>query len=428
MSRPQPQDTPASTQRAPAPWHREVKIELITRLFGGGAAARTIDPISWLRSAAAKSALRAWWRAGHAHLYKTLDALRAQERVLFGSPGEYGPDGKPVGGPGALEVTVSGQQPRQLHPYTGRPGESLHYALFPARMGQAVGESLAIPLTTHPVTLRLVLRGADEAMAGQILAALRLWLTLGGAGARTRRGTGALAPASERAARELGLPATLEELKKFLREGCRKNPIDPRLDGTFALARTRKVLVGAPCKNAEAAQEKLLDVLRTARQERRNGGRSRQSDWPEGDAVRLKTGIHARHPPRPGTADQYPRAVLGLPIVMHFKDYPPDDPEEHQILGAVLGANGTWQKLERYSSPVLLRPVRIFRGNAASYVPVAVFTDCTLPDSARPYVVTDPKAPMDPRHVVPSYDLQAHADAVLRRIENIFITQGFESL
>jgi len=42
--------------------------------------------------------------------------------------------------------------------------------------------------------------------------------------------------------------------------------------------------------------------------------------------------------------------------------------------------------------------------------------------------VTDPRAPLDPRHVVPSYDLQAHADAILRRIENVFINQGFQAL
>src|SRR5262249_27899150 len=112
--------------------------------------------------------------------------------------------------------------------------------------------------------------------------------------------------------------------------------------------------------------------------------------------------------------------------------HPPDDPPEHQILGAVpreQGASTTWdKKLERYSSPILLRPVRIFRGRDSLYVPVAVFTDCTLPPSARPYVVPDPTGDLDPRHVVRSYALQPHADATLRRIENVFVTQGFEPL
>jgi hypothetical protein len=61
-------------------------------------------------------------------------------------------------------------------------------------------------------------------------------------------------------------------------------------------------------------------------------------------------------------------------------------------------------------------------------VPVAVFTGCTLPSSARPYVVTDPNGAVDPRNVVSSYDLQAHADAVLRRIETVFVSQGFQAL
>jgi CRISPR-associated protein Cmr1 len=430
MSRPQPQEKPAGTQRTPAPWHREVKIELITRLFGGGAAARTIDPISWLRSAAAKSALRAWWRAGHAHLYETLDALRAQERVLFGSPGEYGPDGKPVGGPGALEVTMVRRTVPTAQPYAANAADPLNVAYFPAAgMGQAPAH-LGLPQATS-ATLGLRRRSeADQIQQIQkeILQALRLWLVLGGAGSRTRRGAGALALSNPAAARELGVPATLDELKAFLRTCCQPAAVPAALAGVFSLARTRHVYLGPPVRDAELAQTKLLSALKTARQERRDKGRSHQSDWPEGDAIRHKTGIHTAHPPRPGTADLYPRAVLGLPIVMHFNAHPPADPPEHQILGALPGANGAWEKLERYSSPILLRPVRIFRGKDASYVPVAVFTDCTLPSSARPYVVTDPRAPMDPRHVVPSYALQAHADAVLRRIENVFSTQGFQAL
>jgi len=291
-------------------------------------------------------------------------------------------------------------------------------------MGQAPAH-LGLPQATT-ATLRLSLH-ATQAEA-DLLQALSLWLTLGGAGSRTRRGAGALALANERAARELGVPATLDELKAFFRKSCQPAAVPAALAGVFSLARTRHVYLGVPCRDAERAQESLLSALRAARQERRDGGRSRQSDWPEGDAVRLKTGAHAAHPPRLNTAEQYPRAVLGLPIVLHFKDRPPAEPKDHQILGAIPGANGTWQKLERYSSPILLRPVRIFRGNVATYVPVAVFTDCTLPSSARPYVVTDPNGAVDPRHVVPSYDLQAHADAVLQRIENVFVTQGFQAL
>jgi hypothetical protein len=53
-----PVSPPDSLTRKPV-WDCEAKVELITRLFGGGAKTREVDKVSWLRSSAAKSALRA---------------------------------------------------------------------------------------------------------------------------------------------------------------------------------------------------------------------------------------------------------------------------------------------------------------------------------------------------------------------------------
>jgi hypothetical protein len=95
------------------------------------------------------------------------------------------------------------------------------------------------------------------------------------------------------------------------------------------------------------------------------------------------------------------------------------EPAEHQILGALPG-KPKWRKLERYSSPVLLRPVRVWEGNQVRYVPVALFTDCTLPADARPLVTAAPTADPAFADIVSSYGIASHADETLRRIEKTF--------
>src|SRR6185295_9864703 len=117
---------------------------------------------------------------------------------------------------------------------------------------------------------------------------------LGGAGARSRRGAGALAVGSREEAKMLGLPESLQDLETFLREHCRPQPVPQSLDGVFCLARTRKVFVGPLQASGEEAQKRLLSVLREARQDRPRPpatpwGRSR---WPEADAIRLKADAH----------------------------------------------------------------------------------------------------------------------------------------
>jgi hypothetical protein len=190
--------------------------------------------------------------------------------------------------------------------------------------------------------------------------------------------------------------------------------------------------VGPLQASGEEAQKRLLSVLKDARQDRPHPspmvwGRSR---WPEADAIRIKAGPPHRtwhHAPVLANAGLYPRSVLGLPIVIHFKT-PPVEPNEHQILGA-LPSNHGWTKLERYSSPILVRPVRVWAGNGVQYVPVAIFTDCTLPAAARPLVTTDPGGELDPADVVSSFGMLSQANLTLQRIENAFANApGFHSL
>lgn len=425
-----PMNVPATTRKEL--WAEKVPVVLITRLFGGGARAREVDKVSWLRSSAVKSALRAWWRAGHAHDFPSLAALLEREEKIFGASGTFDSEGRPRKGPGVLEVESRCVQGSAVVEYQESPGSVINYALFPAsEMGQQSAKLVAPSDRTRSVVI-LRSRSSVEEDLEAILDGLRLWLILGGAGARTRRGVGALAVAEAGRARELGLPTTAAELRAFLKKHCQRRTLPPSLAGVFSLARTRRVFIGPFQATGEEAQKRLLTVLRNARQDRATstsnpwGGRSR---WPEADAIRLKAGPRRSwvHAPNPANAGKYPRAALGLPIVVHFKT-PPPEPDDHHILAALPGEDKP-TKLDRYTSPLILRPVRVWENGRVLYVPVAVFTDCTLPKVARPLVVTDPGAEAGGADVVPGFDIASEADTTLQRIEDFFVNApGFKSL
>jgi CRISPR-associated protein Cmr1 len=419
---------PAPVERVET-WERKVQVELLTRLFGGGARARELDPVGWLRSAAAKSAIRAWWRAGAAHRFSSLAELREREGILFGTSTRYDEEGRPKGGPGALTVTVQSRLCSAPQEYGFPPSDPLQVAFFPAAPLNQGAAKLGIPESTPFTQLALSSTHPDAALREELLEGLRLWLTLGGAGARTRRGAGAIGLKTAKEAGAIGLPGSLEELKGFLRLRCSPHTMAPELAPVFCLAHTRRVLLGPLENDAQEAQRKLLRALRATRQERTPGaGGYGRSKWPEADAVRFKAGGAYSHTPDPANRDQYPRAALGLPIVMHFKGGP--EPQDHHVLAALPGKNG-WDepvKLDRFASPILLRPVRIWEGKQVRYVPVALFTDCTLPADARPLVVTDPRAKARSADVVAAYGIASHADATLARIEAAFLNEGFRSL
>ena len=297
-----------STVRKPA-WSREARVVLITRLFGGGARTREVDTISWLRPSAAKSALRFWWRTAHAHEHSSLEALRAAEEKLFGAPGTFDAAGRSKGGPGALEVTVESKLALPPSEYQDSQGSPINYALFPAQKTAKQDRArIALPSEQTWASIQLTSRSGNPTVQGLFLEALRLWLTLGGAGARTRRGAGAMALSHPDAAKELGIPVSLEELEAFLKKHCKPQLVPAALAEVFCLARTRRVFLGPPQVSGERAQLMLLDVLRKARQEREPSktGKYGRSKWPEArcdppeERSHERSGATSPPPPTPG--------------------------------------------------------------------------------------------------------------------------------
>lgn len=392
----------------------ELEVALITRLYGGGATTRALDPISWLRSSALKSALRFWWRTGHAKGSVSLADLRAKEERLFGAPARFvreKGETRIVGGPGMLEVEVFDVLRPEPSAYDLTAGNPLTVAYFAARAqeGGAEAADLGMPndrAHSARARLRLLFKGKAESPEGQeIIEALRLWLVLGGAGARTRRGAGAVAVTSVSVARTLGLPTSHEELNELLARWCRPLNVPPALAGVFTLARTRSVFVGTAHRDAESAQRELLSVYRAVRQRGREPG---QDKWPEANQIRLS--IRSGSAPR----GRFPRGALGLPIVFFFGR---GNPLNRTLIGARRSSD-SWNTVNRFASPILLRPVRIWIGDQPRYVPVAIVTACTLPIDMRPALVQNPGEALDPeRNLGLEATLAAAAEEALVYLE-----------
>ena len=441
--RPIPEPPPATlnTERVQA---HELKVEvcLITRLYGGGARAGAIDERSWIRPPAFKSALRFWWRAGHAHLFENLADLHREESRLFGSPGRFRGD-EIDGGPGLVQVRVEGAVSANvdLKAYQPEQGDPLNVAYFPAALTRDGEEQkLGMPEQgAKRVRAHLVMAfdpSATAADVGQIQTALRLFLVLGGIGARSRRGAGALGLVREETAKELGVPTSRAELSAFFNRFLRPDHPGEARVGLWSLAHCKAVWLGRKeTSSGEEAQQQLLATLREARQDRPHPGNWQgkagwgQSRWPEGDAIRWKTQKSSppaaswRHKPHPKNQGCFPRAALGLPIIVHFKDQRHgEDPPDHSVSAAIPAAQpgGKPTRINRFASPLILRPVRIWVAGAPRHIPVAVLGPMTLRPDAVPAVeltknnvVPETPAPQD---LIPTYSIAAHADLAFSKV------------
>jgi CRISPR-associated protein Cmr1 len=183
-----------------------------------------------------------------------------------------------------------------------------------------------------------------------VLDAVRLWLTFGGYGARTRRGFGAL------------------QADKVSYDDVRL--LVTRVKGNASKQRPTLaqclLLEGPEQDTADKALNALLDALKTFRQDTKFGrdpGKSRpsRSRWPEADSLRKLSGgkFRAHRVDASYKKASAPRAEFGLPINVKFMTKE-DTPADGSIAGTKEGG--------RWASPLLMRPVP--RGN--KYVPVVL--------------------------------------------------------
>lgn len=375
---PIPRDIPpcpaAPSQRSSERTTREYEISVVTPLFGGGVEAGTLDETLPIRGTSIRGQLRHWWRATIGH--RLDDRMWQREEEVFGS----------TDFPSPLSVTVL-EQPavHRVDPSYGDKFGPIAYALFSAienqRQVAKEGSNFRMQLSWESTTElqrrrsaqnaqrkkdgRSLLPPAVEDIGVDITVALQAWCTLGGIGARTRRGCGAI---------------FCKELATQL----------PKLPCT--------VLIASPQRSALEAWQGAVKAYRDFRQSprgrkhqktigTRNGPKTIQvpgrSHWPEADSIRKLTGSGLK--PAPGSsptsaaADEdpsdhsvpvvpedvlpaFPRAILGLPINFHFADGPGKnrpgqsnkDPQDVQLVPLLPGSTDS---VDRMSSPVITRPL-----------------------------------------------------------------------
>ena len=164
-----------------------------------------------------------------------------------------------------------------------------------------------------------------------------------------------------------GFPKDKNGLREFLKKLCTNSGAQE----FFCFGNGPKILVGEIVQTGEEAQKKALEVWKKFRQLRRADGHNfGRSMWPEADVIRRAANKHSKHhAPRPQYIDQAPRALLGLPIGIKFKDS--DDPNANELILA----NGS----DRYASPIWIGVTRVWEGDQAKCISVVLATEAKLP-------------------------------------------------
>lgn len=215
MSRPLPKESSPSWVAPPLPPEVTLRLQLITPLFGGGYEPREVDPVCIIRAPAIRGNLRFWWRALYGSQFGDSSTLFQAEADLWGAAatGDEDSVGKirllvtEVKAPTKI-VTVKDFAPR------GSPaqvGLQARYLLYPFQE-QSGGTPPAEGYEGVEFTLKVVFTpDLPEEKRQQVRNALKAWIALGGIGARTRRGCGALTVKSQP---EVWLPPADPEKRK----------------------------------------------------------------------------------------------------------------------------------------------------------------------------------------------------------------------
>lgn len=376
----------------------ERSFRFLTPMFGGGVEVKgpekPYDSVTPIRVASIRGQLRFWWRACNPGQAKDVAELRAQEAEVWGS----------TSNPSAVTIAVTkqhhGHEPFNVYgrDKNGRwtpiedTGE-IAYGAFPLKPGDSEKGrdpgtlssfdtpefTLTIHLAIcHPKVHRVSL---NEARVG-IEEALTAWSLFGGLGGRTRRGFGAIERSDG--------TSSIEAARRFLESlGGR-----PPLDGVPSLCGASLTHSSGPA-SAHAAWRRGLRLLQSFRQGKGvgrrpgTGPRPGRSFWPEAEELRRQTGSRARKHEPLDQIRRFPRAAFGLPIIFHFHPGSRDEPDSR---GDPADETLAPVKLNRFASPLILRPLR----NDQQFLAVALrLTGTEVPD--RLALSPPPRYPADVR-------------------------------
>lgn len=313
---------------------------LETPMLGGGVIPGEFDKHMPVRATAIRGQLRFWWRLIMRKQYQNSHELFKAERKIWGGLGDTSTLASSKVNVRLYQFTNIGQP---IEASTGQPG--IKYALGPLAINKP--KWLPAGMTWHmDVELcKLTEFTAEEKQS--VLNAVHLWATMGGVGARTRRGFGAVRVCRKNDDHAISIESIPEEI--------RKNSV------TIALGT-------AGYSQAEKAWEASMKVLQGIRQEvgdGRNGVSSKdpgRSYWPEPDAIRRITGRHEnRHKPEHAAGNLFPRAAFGLPIAFRYHPNDKNEPRESELKPV---------NSDRMASPIIIRPY--YDNDKKQWAPMAV--------------------------------------------------------
>lgn len=352
---------------------RRFEIEFITPLFGGGVTQKTHDPITVVRGTSIRGQLRFWWRATRGRGCATVAELHQKESAIWGSTKS------------ASEVRVEvviGSRGQSIGSVIA--GNCPKYALFPFSAEQ---KSQAVKGIAFQLALSY-----PAALNEDVEAAVWAWTNFGGLGSRTRRGCGALY-CCETAPRGLGASVFLDWWNAIqLKCGTGIPGTYPEWSQLGSI-----VCIGNSSADPVDVWRTTLARLAEFRQSipfaRRPGpGRSK---WPEADSLRAHTGRGSASHMASATLQNplnepgFPRAMLGLPIVFHFRDQ--DDQSWN---------GGTLEPLsgQRMASSFILRPLKAGDGQVAG---IALPLRAPSPSDLKFCFPEDPHLPTRPPWTIP---------------------------
>ncbi len=366
--------------------------KVITPLWGGGVEANVNDPVTLIRGSSIRGHLRFWWRALRGNSNgSTITAMREKENSIWGSTKV----------PSQVKISVNVTNKGTKFQARNSRGEQIEdvgamnskdaYVTFPLRLTYDERQANKAPASlTEKIQFSVVLEYPDS-VKDEVEAALWAWQTFGGIGARTRRGMGAIEciqvdkdPLVLRSANDFQKLIS-ENLKKWIVPGAFPEGvphISPRL--VYKLTGRQNDNTGIE------ALRNIIDQYKRFRQSRPGRGRSH---WPEPDLIRACLSEQSfRHKIAHKVHGKAPRAVFGLPLIIHFKNYDDgqgEDPDETTIQGV----NG----IDRLASPLIIRPTHLSSGFAG----MAVLLEWdTLNEMDEPYTPPDGLAVVDGKNTV----------------------------
>ena len=292
----------------------EVKLSLITPMFGGSADAGQVDPHRPVTAKSIRGHLRFWWRACRAGQFRSVDDMFRREAEIWGAAAEFNNKGGLEQGPGAVDLEVEVTNAELIRKASRESGPQERVFMFPFQ------RPAAEPLRDVSFTLRLFLK--SEGFKEDVRDALIAWILFGGVGARTRRGCGALKLEGELK----DYPSDVNALRNW----AGRLPTPPPEPWITCLSGVRAVLGKAD--SAEKAWPSLGTYWSRFRKGH-SGGR-----WPDHEVLKQLRGDEK--------SLSLVKPFLGLPIV--YQPFP----------GSFVGTVEP-EDSGRMASPVILKPLAL---------------------------------------------------------------------